>query len=81
MSNQVISQIKYSELTEVTDVFNLGDFIGVEVKNIQLSQILEISNTLNIVFTKHKHSEGWNCVQMWDFLDAVVVKVQENKCG
>ena len=33
-----------------------------------------------MVFTKHENSEGWHCMQMWNFFDAIVIKVQEDQC-
>jgi hypothetical protein len=64
----------------MADVFNLGNFIRMQVQNIQLCQILQISNSFDIVFTKHQDSESRHRMQVRDFFDVIVVKIQENKC-
>lgn len=64
----------------MADVFNLCNFIRMQIKDIQLRQILQISNPLDVVFAQHEHSESRHRMQVRDFLDVIVVEIQENKC-
>jgi len=56
MSDQVVGQVEHTKLTEMVDIFNFRDFVGMQVQNIKFGKVLEISNSFDIVLTKHKHS-------------------------
>ena len=61
----------------MTDIFNFRDLVGMKVKHIQFGQILQVSDSFNIVLAKHEYSEGWNCVQMRYLFDVIIVQIQE----
>lgn len=73
MGDQVISQVQNSKFTQMADIFNLGQLVRMKIKDIKFGKVLEVSDSLNIVLTQHEHSQGWNCVQMRDLLDIIVV--------
>ena len=52
-----------------------------QVQDIKFCEVLQVSNPLNVIFTKHQNSESGHCVQVWDLFDRVVVKIKENKSG
>ena len=37
----------------MVDVFDFGDFIGVEVEYVKFGESFEVFNLLNVVFTEH----------------------------
>ena len=51
-----------------------------QIQYIKFGQVLQISDPFDVVFTKHEHSKRGDRVQMWDFLDVVIVKIQEYEC-
>jgi hypothetical protein len=61
------------------DIFNLGNFVRMKIKDIQFIQVLEVPNALNIILTQHKHSESGYCVKMRDFFDLVVIEIKEDQ--
>jgi hypothetical protein len=52
-----------------------------EIKHVQLVQVLKIADTLNHVFAEHEDPQGGNRVQMSYLLDLVIVEVKENETG
>jgi hypothetical protein len=63
----------------MVDVFYLCYLIWVQVQNIQFIQVLQISNPLDVVLTKHQHSKGGDCVKMSYFFYLIIVQVEENE--
>ena len=61
------------------DVFNLCDFIRVQVQNVKLVQVLQVSYSLYIVFTEHENPKGGDRMQMCDFLYLIIVQVKEDQ--
>jgi len=51
-----------------------------QIQHIKFGQVLQISDPFDVVFTKHEHSERGDSVQMWDFLDVIIVEIQEYEC-
>ena len=61
----------------MVDVFDFGNLIRVKVKDIELVQVLQVSNPLNVVLSEHENSQGRYSMQVGDLLDLVVIEVKE----
>ena len=63
----------------MVNVFDLRDLIRMQIQHIQLIQILQIPYPLNIVLPEHQYSQRRDRVQMRNFLDLIVVKIEEDQ--
>ena len=63
------------------DVLDLGDLVRVEIKHIQLIEVLQVPNPFYHVLAKHEDSECGHCVEVSDLLDLIVVEIQEDQAG
>lgn len=59
----------------MVDVFDPANFVAVKVKYIKFSEILKVFYLFDVILAKHKHSKGWNCMQVRDLFYVVIVKV------
>jgi hypothetical protein len=62
----------------VVDVLYFSDFIRVQVEHIEFVQVLQVSDSLDVVLTEHENSKSWDGVKMSYLFYLIVVKVQEN---
>lgn len=61
------------------DVFYFCDLIRVEIKHVQLIQVLQVSNSLYVILTQHEDPQCWYRMQMCYLLYLVVVEIEENE--
>lgn len=61
------------------DILNLGDLVGVKVKDVELIKVLKVSYPLYHVLSKHEDPEGWDRMKVSYLFDLVIVEVQENE--
>ena len=48
----------------MVDVLYFSDLVRMQVQDIKFCEVLQVSNPLNVVFTKHQNSESGHCVQV-----------------
>ena len=63
----------------MVDVFNSSDFVGMQIEYVKFREILQILDLLNVILSKHEHSQCWDGMQMANFFDVIVVQVEEDE--